>query len=122
MFQFFKKNKKEFKDLNHFLESLENLEKDIKEISQNLESFKKEARGTFQKFGLVRFNPFSEIGGNQSFSIALLDGNNSGIVVTSLYSREGNRVYAKPIDNGQSKYPLSEEEKEVINKAINQKT
>ncbi|PIQ05298.1 MAG: hypothetical protein COW72_02875, partial [Candidatus Nealsonbacteria bacterium CG18_big_fil_WC_8_21_14_2_50_37_10] len=69
---------------------------------------------SIQKIGLVRFNPFKEIGGNQSFSVALLDGNDSGIVVTSLYSREGNRVYGKPIEKGVSNYLLSEEEKQVL--------
>jgi hypothetical protein len=125
MLHFFKKrreNFKEIKELNNVSESLEKLEQEIQKVSQNLENFKKETKGTFQKFGIVRFNPFSEIGGNQSFSLALLDGNNSGTVVTGLYNREGNRVYAKPISKGQSKYPLSEEEKEAINKAINQRT
>jgi len=125
MFHFFKKKRKdfkEFKNLNNILESLEKLEQEIQKVSQNLENFEKEAKGTFQKFGMVRFNPFSEIGGNQSFSLALLDGNNSGIVITGLYSREGNRIYAKPINKGRSEHSLSEEEKEAINKAITRGT
>jgi len=48
---------------------------------------------------VVRFNPFSEVGGDQSFSIALMDGNNDGFMITALYTRDGNRVYAKPIQN-----------------------
>jgi len=71
-----------------------------------------------QKVGVVRFNPFKDIGGDQSFSIALLDEEDNGLVITSLYGREGNRVYAKPIEGGQSKYQLSDEEKEAISRAI----
>ncbi len=66
---------------------------------------------------MVRFNPFKEIGGDQSFSIALLDSNNDGIVITSLYGREGNRVFGKPIKNGKSRYLLSGEEKKAIEQA-----
>jgi Protein of unknown function (DUF4446) len=67
------------------------------------------------KTGLVRFNPFRDIGGDQSFSLALLDGDDNGIVISSLYSRDGVRVYSKSINNKQSvKYPLSEEEKQAI--------
>ncbi len=67
------------------------------------------------KVGLLRFNPFREIGGDQSFSVALLDGSDSGIVISSLYSREGVRIYSKSIQKGQSvKYPLTEEEKQAI--------
>jgi len=68
------------------------------------------------KVAVVRFNPFKELGGNQSFAIALLDGNKSGIVISSLHTREGTRVYSKPILEGKSeKYALTEEEKNAIN-------
>jgi hypothetical protein len=67
---------------------------------------------------VLRYNPFDNVGGDQSFSIALLDANNNGFVITSLYAREGTRVFAKPIKNGESEFPLSEEEKEAINRAI----
>ena len=80
---------------------------------------KGESKFSIQKTGVVRFNPFSEIGGDQSFSIALLNKNNDGLVITSLYTRERNRVYAKPIIKGKSQYLLSKEEKEALEKAIN---
>jgi hypothetical protein len=70
------------------------------------------------KVGVVRFNPFKDLGGDQSFSIALLDGENNGVVVSSLHTREGNRVYAKPVELGKAvKHPLTEEEQEAIKKA-----
>jgi hypothetical protein len=117
MIKFFKKNKKEPKNFKEILSQFKSLEKNFEKISEELENLKKENKFSIQKIGIVRFNPFSEVGGDQSFSLALLDGNDSGFVITSLYTREGNRVYGKPIKNGQSEYLLSEEEKEAINKA-----
>jgi len=117
MFNFFKKQKKEPKNLKEVLNSFEELEKNFYKISQELENLKKEGKFSIQKVGIIRFNPFKEVGGNQSFSIALLDGNDSGIVITSLYSREGNRVYGKPIKDGNSEHLLSREEREAINRA-----
>jgi len=68
---------------------------------------------------MIRFNPFNETGGNQSFSVAILDGNDCGIVISSLFSRNENRVYGKPIKNGVSEFPLTDEEKEAIRLAQN---
>ena len=118
MFNFFKKNKKEPENFKEILTDFQNLKKDFKKISKELANLKKESKFSIQKIALVRFNPFSEVGGDQSFSIALLDANNDGLVITSLYTRGGNRVYGKPIKNGQSKYQLSEEENRAIEKAI----
>ncbi len=117
MFIFFKKTKKEPKDLKETLSRFKSLEKNFEKLSQEIEDLKKEQKFSIQKIGIVRYNPFSEVGGDQSFSIALLDGNNNGSVITSLYTREGNRVYGKPIKNSSSVYPLSEEEKKAIEKA-----
>ena len=72
--------------------------------------------------GMIRFNPFRDIGGDQSFSLALLNGRRDGIVISSLYSREGVRVYSKAIKNAEAvKYPLTNEEKSAINLAIQNK-
>ncbi len=70
-----------------------------------------------QKFSIVRFNPFGDTGGDQSFVLAALDAHNSGYVLTSIHGREGTRVYVKPIDYGKSKYPLSTEEKQALAQA-----
>ena len=69
----------------------------------------------------MRFNPFNDLGGNQSFVIALLDNENSGFVISSLFVKEGNRVYAKAIRNGKSDHLLFDEEKEAIERAIRSK-
>lgn len=67
-----------------------------------------------QKVGVVRFNAFASAGGNNSFSIALLDGADNGIVISSLHGRDSQRVYAKAIKNGESAVPLTGEEKQAI--------
>lgn len=71
-----------------------------------------------QKVGVVRFNPFSEVGGNQSFAIALLDNYDSGVIILSLYSRDGVRIYAKPVQQGKSQYQMSKEEEEALRIAM----
>ncbi|MCD6402542.1 DUF4446 family protein [bacterium] len=114
MFNFFKKRKKEPKNLKEVISTLSDLSKKVDLLSKDLKDLEKENTFHFQKFGIVRFNPFSDVGGNQSFSIALLDANDNGIVITSLYDREKCRLFAKPIKKGESKFPLSKEEKEVI--------
>ena len=114
MFHFFKKEKKEPKDLKEVLNQFKGLKEDFNKLSQEFNDLKENHQFTIQKIGLVRFNPFSEIGGDQSFSIALLDGNDDGLVITSFYTREGNRVYGKPIKQGNSQYALSKEENKAI--------
>jgi len=118
MWKFFRKKKREPENFKEILDCFKKLENNFEKLSQELEKLKKESKFNIQKVGIVRFNPFSEVGSDQSFSIALLDSNDNGVVITSLYSREGNRVYGKPIKNGQSEYLLSAEEKEAIEKAI----
>ena len=113
----FFKNNKEPENLKDVLKSLKGLEKKIDDVFGEVEKLKQECAHSLQKTGIVRFNPFSDVGGDQSFSIALLDKQDSGVVITSLYTRDGNRVYAKPIQNGTSKYTLSKEEKEALSQA-----
>lgn len=93
------------------VEELENLGKRISTIEHELPRYIKRA-------GLVRYNPFSDAGGDQSFALALLDEHKNGIVISSLYGREMNRVYAKKIELGEcKKYQLTEEEKTAIEQA-----
>lgn len=70
------------------------------------------------KIGLIRFNPFSDAGGDQSFALALLNRESSGVVISSLYGREMSRMYAKPVEKGASRYQLSEEERQAIEQAV----
>jgi hypothetical protein len=111
---------KDFKDI--FLSQQEKnsgLEERIKEAFLKIKNLEDISQITIQKTGIIRFNPFNEMGGNQSFVLALLDSNNNGFVISSLFVREGNRVYAKSIKQGKSDYLLSKEEMEAMNKAVN---
>ena len=72
-----------------------------------------------QRIGIVRFNPFADTGGAQSFTMSLLDGQDNGIVITSLYARTGNRWYVKEVQKGTGKdIELSREEQAAIKKAV----
>jgi hypothetical protein len=75
-------------------------------------------RRAFQRVGLVRFNPFEETGGNQSFALALLDAGGNGWVLSSLHARSGTRVYAKAIKAGRADAALSDEESAAIGQAL----
>lgn len=72
-----------------------------------------------QKVGIVRYNAFKDTGSDLSFSLAILDDYNNGVVLNGIYARDSSNIYAKPVENGESKYVLSNEEKEAIYKAIN---
>ncbi|MDB5178975.1 MAG: hypothetical protein JWN01_918 [Patescibacteria group bacterium] len=71
-----------------------------------------------QKISIVRFNPFGDTGGDQSFSLAVLDAHDSGYVLSSIHGRQGTRVYVKPVDFAKSKYTLSAEERQALDQAI----
>ncbi len=114
MFNFSKKTKKEPKSLKEILKQFKALEEKFDQLSLDFKELKENSQLAVQKVGVIRFNPFAEVGGDQSFSIALLDGYDNGLVVTSFYTREGNRIYAKPIKNGVSQYALSKEEINAI--------
>jgi len=106
------------KALNDYVKKVKKYFDDVEELKNFSQKLYLMSSMGLQKVGVVRFNPFGDVGGDQSFSVALLNFENSGIVITSLYSREGNKVYSKPILGGISKHHLAEEEKEAIEKAI----
>ena len=93
--------------LHRIISDLRGLEKEYKELAVWHEK-------TIQKVGFVRFNSFGEKGGDSSFCLAFLDAVDSGVVITSLYGRETQRIYVKKIEKGVSKIPLTEEEKQAI--------
>jgi hypothetical protein len=89
--------------------------KEITTILKRLEAFENRAPSYFQKVGLIRFNPFKDTGGDQSFVLALTDAEHSGIVISGLYSRSGTRWYAKRIQHGKGvEHELSDEERRAI--------
>ena len=89
----------------------------VEEVQRQIEEIRKDNAFHIQKVGLIRFNPFSEVGGDHSFSLALLDANNTGIVATSIHTRDRTRVYAKVIKRGKSEIDLSSEEKKALAEA-----
>lgn len=89
----------------------------LQDLDRRMGEARERLRLSVQNVGIVRFNPFRDAGGDQSFCIALLDEQQNGVVISSLYSRDGVRVYGKPIQAGASTYTLSAEEKEAIVKA-----
>lgn len=103
------------------LQKTRKIEVEMLDLFKRAEKLENISEQTFQKIGIIRFNPFSDMGGNQSFAVALLDSQDNGFVLSSLFIKEGNRVYAKAIKNGQSDYPLSKEEKEALDIAISYK-
>lgn len=104
------------KALEYEMKRMKKTEEDIKTLIDNMKWIEGVARNSVSKVGIVRYNPFHEIGGDQSFSIALLDYFNNGVVMSSLHGEAGTRVYAKPVTRGKSDYQLTEEESEAIKK------
>ncbi len=97
--------------LGERVDALNKLERELEELSHY----------TIQKIGVVRFNPFPDTGGDQSFAIALLDSLGNGLVLSSLHSRTDTRVFAKQVQDGRSRYALSDEEQDAIRKALAQR-
>ncbi len=101
---------------------LERLQDDLAIIRNELGILQQATRGHIQKTAIIRFSAFPETGSDLSFAIALLDADNNGVVLSSLYGRNESRIYAKPIQNGTSTYQLSAEEKQAIAAAMGQST
>ncbi len=111
-------------DLIKILKHLSEIEKQnsdsIRQINKVIEEIKNDASYHLQKTSLIRFNPFSEMGGDHSFTLALLDAHLTGYIITSLHTRERTRVYVKKIEKGKCGQDLSKEEKEALKKASGQ--
>lgn len=107
--------------LMHNGKTLEQVLLQIRIVEDRITALETIQEKTIQKVGMLRFNAFSDMGGEQSFALALLDKNNAGVVISSIYGRDDARTYAKPIKSGTSTYKLSQEERNAIDKAINGK-
>lgn len=100
-----------FEDNKFIKNSVEKNRKDIRILYKNFES-------AFQKFGLVKYDAFNQMGGQLSFCIALLNENNNGFILNSVHSAEGCYSYTKEIKNGVSGISLGNEEKQVLDIAM----
>ncbi len=96
---------------------LAQLAQSLDDVRDRLPRIEEVARRSVQHVGLVRFSPFEDTGGQQSFALALLDGAADGIVVSSLHSRQQTRIYLKAISAGRSEANLSAEESEALRRA-----
>jgi hypothetical protein len=103
--------------LGSHLDRVRQVVRDVESVSARTTSVERSLVGAFSRVGLVRFNPFEDTGGNQSFALALLDGNGDGFVVSSLHARAGTRLYAKSVAAGASDSALSAEETEALRQA-----
>jgi hypothetical protein len=92
--------------------------RELDELTTRMGDVEDAQRHAFQRVGLVRYNPFEETGGNQSFALALLDAAGDGWVLSSLHARSGTRVYAKAITAGRADGGLSEEESAALQQAM----
>lgn len=101
-----------------YLERVESLEEGEEITRAALNAIKDNLKITYQKTGLVKYDAFREMSGALSYSLALLDKENNGVLISSMYSREGCYTYAKEIIKGESKINLSEEEAEALKQAV----
>jgi hypothetical protein len=90
------------------------------DLVASVESIHQRVMGSHRGFAMTRFNAFDHTGGNQSFCCAILDEKGNGMVLSSLYSRERSNVFAKPIQNFNSEFELTKEEKQVLKDAVAQ--
>jgi len=82
-------------------------------------SIERKVQSCLQKTSILRYRAFENVGSDLSFSISMLDNNNDGFILTGIYGRNDSTTYAKPIEKGLSRYDLSAEEKEVLEKSMN---
>ncbi|AWK50274.1 DUF4446 domain-containing protein [Clostridium beijerinckii] len=101
--------------LNSIEDAKQNSEKALKEC----ERLEIKIKDCIQKVAIMRYKAFENVGSDLSFSIAMLDDKNDGVILTGIYGRQESTTYAKPIDKGISRYDLSEEELYVLNEASN---
>ena len=101
--------------LTTIVKDVHEAKKSIANLTTRCDTIEKDQLFHIQKIGLLRFNPFKDTGGDQSFILALLDAKDTGVVITALYSRSGTRWYAKKVVNGKgSEHDLSDDEKQAL--------
>lgn len=104
--------------LQDILRKIKKIDTDIEAINSEVSKIETLNNINIQKTGIVKFNPFNELGGSNSFSVALLDGYLTGIVITGLHARDKTRLYLKSIVKGKSDVTLSDEEERALKLAI----
>lgn len=105
--------------LEDYLQKVEKIELDSSDAVSKINKLDANLKNCIQKVGVVRYKAFEDVGSDLSFSIALLDEKNDGVMLTGIYGRMESTTYAKPIDKGISRYDLSEEELRALSEAMN---
>ncbi len=100
--------------LRDHLGTVERVATVVDRLDGRTSALERETRLAVQRVGLVRYNPFEDTGGNQSFALAMLDANDDGFVISSLHARTGTRMYAKSVSAGRAEAALSDEETEAL--------
>ena len=100
-----------------YMKMVKNVNEDNKIIKANILNVERQLNMCVQNIGMVRYNAFDDVGSELSFAIAMLDNQDNGFVINSIYGRTSSNVYAKTIENGTSKVTLSDEEIKAVNKA-----
>jgi hypothetical protein len=105
--------------LEKYINDVNSVKKENMELKKYCEHLDNLIASCIQKVGLVRYNAFKDTGSDLSFALALLNEENTGVVLNGIYSREMSNIYSKSVEKGISTHTLSDEEKQAINKAIN---
>lgn len=103
--------------LRGYIEKVDNVDKKNVEVLEYCNRLDEKIVKCIQKVGMVRYNAFEDTGSDLCFAIALLDYEDTGVVINGIYSREGSSTYAKPVNKGGSTYTLSTEEVQAIDLA-----
>jgi len=103
--------------LEALMDRLEDFKDRIGRQETNVRQLQRTLGHSVQGVGIVRFRAFQDTGGDQSFAMALVDGGGNGVILSALYSREGTRLYAKPLTAWGSSYNISDEERQALDQA-----
>lgn len=104
-------------DLRNYVTKVEAISEENELMREYVKNLNINMKDCIQKVGIVRYSAFSDVGSDLSFTLALLDENDNGVVLNGIYSSDSSNIYAKPVIKGTSKYALSDEEKKAIEKA-----
>jgi len=116
-------NNKNLEELvTNYLDKVDEVKKQSDFMKEKYEDIDKRTKGCLQKLSMIRYRAFDNVGSDLSYSIALLNHDNDGVVLTSIYGRNESTTYAKPIDKGISRYELSEEEEQVLKDSVNNRS
>lgn len=105
-------------DLENYMYQVRKVEEKNAEISNDIHNIKNDLVSCIKKVGVVRYSAYENMGSDLSFTLALLNEENTGVVLNGIYSREMSNIYAKPVEKGNSTYTLSKEENEAITNAV----